>query len=89
MLYLYYQTLKKDRGIFRQNVDRVFSKKGYGTVVTGTVNSGKLKVGEKVEFVIELGAGKVLSGLAKRVDRNLDTISLSNPNDIDILLKKI
>ena len=44
---------------------------------------------EKVEFVMELGAGKVLSGLAKRIDRNIDTISLSNPNDIDILLKKI
>ena len=42
---------KNDRGIFRQNVDRVFSKKGYGTVVTGTVNSGKLKVGEKVEII--------------------------------------
>ena len=44
-------TEKNDRGIFRQNVDRVFSKKGYGTVVTGTVNSGKLKVGEKVEII--------------------------------------
>ena len=42
---------KEDRGIFRLHVDRVFSKKGYGTVVTGTVNSGSLKVGDTVEIL--------------------------------------
>ena len=42
---------KKDRGIFRLHTDRVFSMKGYGTVVTGTVNSGNLKVGDKVEIL--------------------------------------
>ena len=42
---------KQDRGIFRLHVDRVFSMKGYGTVVTGTVNSGSLKIGDKVELL--------------------------------------
>ncbi|SVD89022.1 uncharacterized protein METZ01_LOCUS441876, partial [marine metagenome] len=42
---------KQDRGIFRLHVDRVFSMKGYGTVVTGTVNSGRLKVGDSVEII--------------------------------------
>ena len=42
---------KQDRGIFRLHVDRVFSMKGYGTVVTGTVNSGTLKVGDSVELL--------------------------------------
>ena len=42
---------KEDRGIFRLHVDRVFSMKGYGTVVTGTVNSGSLKVGDTVEIL--------------------------------------
>jgi len=42
---------KQDRGIFRLHVDRVFSMKGYGTVVTGTVNSGKLKIGDTVELL--------------------------------------
>ena len=42
---------KQDRGIFRLHVDRVFSKKGYGTVVTGTVNSGSLKIGDTVEIL--------------------------------------
>jgi len=42
---------KQDRGIFRLHVDRVFSMKGYGTVVTGTVNSGCLKAGDSVEII--------------------------------------
>ena len=42
---------KYDRGIFRLHVDRVFSMKGYGTVVTGTVNSGSLKIGDTVELL--------------------------------------
>jgi len=42
---------KQDRGIFRLHVDRVFSMRGYGTVVTGTVNSGSLKAGDTVEIL--------------------------------------
>ncbi|GIT32418.1 MAG: hypothetical protein Ct9H300mP2_4970 [Candidatus Neomarinimicrobiota bacterium] len=36
---------------FRMHVDRVFSKKGFGTVVTGTVDSGELHVGDKLELL--------------------------------------
>jgi len=35
-------------GVFRLPVDRVFTMKGFGTVVTGTAISGTLKVGEQV-----------------------------------------
>ncbi len=35
-------------GPFRLSVDRVFSMRGFGTVVTGTSLSGKLKVGDPV-----------------------------------------
>jgi selenocysteine-specific elongation factor len=35
-------------GIFRLPVDRVFTMKGFGTVITGTLISGKTTVGEKV-----------------------------------------
>ena len=38
-----------DTGIFRLPIDRVFTMKGFGTVVTGTVMSGKVKTGEAVE----------------------------------------
>ncbi|MFQ5583056.1 MAG: SelB C-terminal domain-containing protein [Calditrichia bacterium] len=41
---------KKDFEIFREPVDRVFSMKGFGTVITGTVLSGALKTGEQVEI---------------------------------------
>ena len=36
---------------FRMHVDRVFTKKGFGTVVTGTVDSGELHVGDKLELL--------------------------------------
>lgn len=38
-----------DSGIFRLPIDRVFTMKGFGTVVTGTVMSGSLRSGEAVE----------------------------------------
>jgi len=43
--------VKQDRGIFRLHIDRVFSMKGYGTVVTGTVSSGRLNIGDTVELL--------------------------------------
>lgn len=39
---------KPATGIFRLPVDRVFTIKGFGTVVTGTAISGSLKVGDAV-----------------------------------------
>ncbi len=38
-----------DVGLFRLPVDRVFTMKGFGTVVTGTLISGRVAVGEEVE----------------------------------------
>ena len=35
-------------GLFRLPVDRVFSMKGFGTVITGTLVSGKVSVGENI-----------------------------------------
>ncbi len=37
-------------GIFRLPVDRVFSMKGFGTVVTGTLISGGVKTGDEIVF---------------------------------------
>ncbi len=41
---------KSNEGIFRLPVDRVFTIKGLGTVVTGTCISGSLKIGDEVEI---------------------------------------
>ncbi len=38
-------------GLFRLPIDRVFVMKGFGTVVTGTVVSGTLSVGESVQVL--------------------------------------
>jgi len=35
-------------GVFRLPVDRVFSMKGFGTVITGTIISGRIRNGEQV-----------------------------------------
>ena len=40
-----------DRGFFHLPVDRVFSKTGFGSVVTGTVLSGKTKTGTELEII--------------------------------------
>ncbi len=36
---------------FMLNVDRVFSKTGFGTVVTGTVKNGMISIGEEVQIL--------------------------------------
>ena len=46
-------------GLFRLPIDRVFVMKGFGTVVTGTMVSGKLSLGETVEILPSGLEGKV------------------------------
>ena len=43
-------TKKKTTSLFRLPVDRVFSMKGFGTVITGTLVSGKIGVGETIQL---------------------------------------
>jgi|Deesub1362B_J571_1020462.scaffolds.fasta_scaffold00011_80 selenocysteine-specific elongation factor len=42
---------KPAEGVFRLPIDRVFTLKGFGTVVTGTAVSGRLAVDDKVEIL--------------------------------------
>jgi selenocysteine-specific elongation factor len=39
---------RSSTGLFRLPIDRVFSMKGFGTVITGTLASGKVNVGDRV-----------------------------------------
>lgn len=56
--------------------------------VTGTVRwretIERLK-GLGVEQTIEIGAGKVLTGLTKRIDREIEAISIQTPEDLELI----
>jgi [acyl-carrier-protein] S-malonyltransferase len=41
-----------------------------------------------VDTLIEIGSGKVLSGLARRINRDLQTIAVGSPQDVAALLEK-
>ncbi len=45
--------------------------------------------GNGVESLVELGAGKVLAGLARRIDRDLAASSAGTPEEIEALLKTL
>jgi [acyl-carrier-protein] S-malonyltransferase len=58
--------------------------------VTGTVRwreSVQWMKAQGVERLVEAGAGKVLAGLAKRIDGDLAAVSLNAPADIEAFLK--
>lgn len=42
---------RSSEGLARLPIDRVFTMKGFGTVITGTVISGKISVGDSVEII--------------------------------------
>ncbi|HUU51058.1 MAG TPA: selenocysteine-specific translation elongation factor [Nitrospinota bacterium] len=50
---------KKTDGPFRLPIDRVFTMKGFGTVITGTVVSGKVNVEDKIEVLPKGIQGKI------------------------------
>ena len=60
--------------------------------VTGTVRWRESVLWMKdqgVEEMIELGAGKVLSGLIRRIDRDINCESIGTPEGIENLIKKL
>jgi [acyl-carrier-protein] S-malonyltransferase len=60
--------------------------------VTGMVRwreSIAYMVGQGVETVVELGAGKVLSGLCKRIDRSLAAQSVETPQEVEAVLAQL
>ena len=50
---------RESTGVFRLAIDRVFTVKGFGTIVTGTVLGGEVRVGDELHVIP--------SGLAARV----------------------
>jgi selenocysteine-specific elongation factor len=50
---------KPSGGLFRLPIDRVFTMKGFGTVVTGTIVSGAIALGETLEVLPSGKEGKI------------------------------
>ena len=50
---------KKTDGVFRMPVERTFSVKGYGTVVTGIPVAGSIKIGDEVALFPEGTKGRI------------------------------
>jgi [acyl-carrier-protein] S-malonyltransferase len=48
-----------------------------------------LFVENDVEEVIEIGVGRVLAGLVKRIDRTLMTASIGAPDEVEALVKRL
>jgi [acyl-carrier-protein] S-malonyltransferase len=58
--------------------------------VTGTVRWRESVLAMKaagVDSLVEAGSGKVLAGLAKRIDKEISAVSLQTPADIEAFLK--
>ena len=59
--------------------------------VTGTVRWREcvgFMAGQGVEQMLEIGSGKVLSGLARRIERSLKGVNIGTPQDIDAFLEQ-
>ena len=42
-----------------------------------------------VEEVVEIGAGRVLAGLVRRIDRTLSALSVGTPAEVEALIKRL
>ncbi len=64
---------KRREGQFRLPVDRVFTMAGFGTIVTGTLLAGEIKVGDELELLPSGREGKVrgIQAHGKKAERGL------------------
>jgi selenocysteine-specific elongation factor len=84
-------------GLFRLPIDRVFTMRGFGTVVTGTLVSGSVSVGDTVQIMPSAREGKVrgiqvhneiaqTARAGQRTAVNLQGIGKSHINRGDVLI---
>jgi selenocysteine-specific elongation factor len=84
-------------GLLRLPIDRVFTMKGFGTVITGTLVSGQVKTGEVVEILprgtvakvrgIQVHNEKVQQGVAgQRIAVNLQGVEKSSVQRGEVVL---
>lgn len=89
---------KPAQDLFRLPVDRVFSMKGFGTVVTGTLVSGAIAVGDdirvypagpktKVRGLQSHGEQEEVAGAGRRVAANLHGLEVDELSRGDVLAR--
>src|SRR5262249_18061194 len=71
-----------DHGWFRMAIDRAFVIQGHGTVVTGSVTSGSLRVGDEVEWQPR-GQGVRVRSLHNH-DRPVDMVHRGHPAAVNL-----
>jgi selenocysteine-specific elongation factor len=88
---------RTSEGLFRLPIDRVFTMRGFGTVVTGTLVSGSVSVGDTVQIIPSVREGKVrgiqvhneivqTAKAGQRTAINLQGIGKSHINRGDVLI---
>ncbi len=88
---------RTSEGLFRLPIDRVFTMRGFGTVVTGTLVSGSVSVGDTVQIIPSVREGKVrgiqvhneivqTARAGQRTAINLQGIGKSHINRGDVLI---
>jgi selenocysteine-specific elongation factor len=90
---------KRREGHFRLPVDRVFTVAGFGTVVTGTLLSGEMRVGDELELLPSGREGRVrgiqahgakseLGQAGQRLAVNLQGIDLDQAHRGDVVVPR-
>ena len=77
-----YKKNRINRGVFRVFIDRVFTSKGFGTIITGTITSGEVKIGDKLKILPQNKEIKV-RGLETHNDK-VDRLEIGNRAAINI-----
>ena len=72
-----------DRGFFRLPIDRVFLKTGFGIVVTGTVISGRLSVGDEI-YCEPVGHKCKVRGLQSHGEKT-ETVSMGDRAAVNVV----
>src|SRR3954471_22047810 len=76
-------TLRQDSGLFRMAIDRSFTVAGHGTVVTGTVASGSVALGDELQW-LPAGQAVRVRGL-HRHDRPVERIARGSRAAINLV----
>ena len=78
---------KKENGnFFRYYIDRVFSKKGFGSIVTGTVLSGQISKNDKI-LVCDLGQEVIIKNIQNH-DNEIENATIAQRIALNITTPK-